>query len=116
MISVEIPMTPPSINHYYIHVGKRKVIGEKGLEFRALVAYLVPRDKVIYPGERLVFTARIHWADRRKRDLDNAMKCLIDAFAIAVGFDDCQIDELHVYRVPFVKGQRAFVNVKIEVM
>ena len=115
MISVEIPMVPPSINHYYIQTGKRKVIGEKGLEFRALVAYLVPYANIL-KTDRLAFTALIHWADRRKRDLDNAMKCLIDAFAIAVGFDDCQIDELHVYRVPFVKGQRAFVNVKIEVL
>lgn len=50
--------------------------------------------------------------DRRKRDIDNALKAGIDALTAAgVWADDSLIDELHVWRGPVVRGGRLLVTI-----
>ena len=67
---------------------------------------------------RLATTARLavwlhaFWANARRRDLDNAAKCLDGANGI-IWHDDSQIDELHVYRRVDVAHPRLEVIVEV---
>ena len=88
---------PPSINHYYRHVGNRTLISRKGREFRTHVCGLLaqmggrkpPRDG------RLSVCLDAFPPDRRRRDLDNLQKPLLDAMQHGgVYVDDSQIDLL----------------------
>lgn len=63
-------------------------------------------------NKRLKLTAVIHFNDKRKSDLDNRLKGLLDALEYAgVYEDDSQIDELHIYRGDVVKGGMIEVEV-----
>jgi Holliday junction resolvase RusA-like endonuclease len=57
-------------------------------------------------------TLRAFFPDERRRDLDNAAKCLDGANGI-VWHDDCQICEWHVYRGQDHKNPRLEVTVEI---
>lgn len=54
---------------------------------------------------RLAVHVALFPPDRRKRDVDNILKPLLDACEHAGCFvDDSQIDELHIIRQPVRKG------------
>lgn len=105
---------PPTINSYY----KMTRYGQRYLDksvrvFRELVAVAVNEQA---PGlkieEQLFVEVYLYPPDKRKRDLDNYMKGLLDALTEA-GFwgDDSQIDQLHIYRGEVVKDG----SIRIEV-
>lgn len=61
---------------------------------------------------RLSVTIYAYPPDRRKRDLDNILKCLLDSLEKAQVFvDDSQIDELIIRRVRPNDG-KVVVNIK----
>lgn len=57
-------------------------------------------------------TLRVFFPDERRRDVDNAAKCLDGCNGIA-WYDDSQIVELHVYRSVDRKNPRLEVTVEI---
>lgn len=97
---------PPSVNTYWrrMVVGGRSVvsISKQGRAYRKAVVGTVLQRLTTKPDP---LTGRIGvrldlWApDRRKRDVDNHLKALLDALTHAgIWQDDSQVDELHVYR------------------
>lgn len=105
MIELELPW-PPSVNHYYRHVGNRVLISKPGRTYRqTVVAMLRPRFRAPLMG-RLGVSIRAFPPDRRRRDLDNLQKCLLDSLQHArVYGDDSQIDSLSIVRCdPVPKG------------
>lgn len=48
--------------------------------------------------EPIAVSIRYYFATKRKRDLDNQNKLVLDALSGIVYADDSQIDELHLYR------------------
>lgn len=92
---------PPTVNSYYkITKHGQRYLDKKVVGFRALVLDAV-REQV--PGllldEKLFLEVYLFPPDRRKRDLDNYMKGLLDAYTHAeLWVDDSQIDQLHIYR------------------
>lgn len=98
MIALRLPW-PPSANHYYRRVGARTLISKPGRLYRqTVVAMLRPQFPVAMSG-RLRVSIDAHPPDRRRRDLDNLQKCLLDALQHAgVYHDDSQIDALAIYR------------------
>jgi crossover junction endodeoxyribonuclease RusA len=98
---------PPSVNRYWRHpssgrLAGRHLVSAEGRVYRALVA----QSAVIHAIHRPV-TGRLSVEllaappDRRKRDLDNILKSLLDALVHAgVMEDDSQIDHLSITRQP----------------
>jgi len=91
---------PPTVNTYYRNVGGVMKISEKGRSYSKAVA-----DQVMIQRAAKQFTGRLYvrivaWPpDKRKRDLDNLFKSVLDSLTKAgVWLDDSQIDELSIYR------------------
>jgi crossover junction endodeoxyribonuclease RusA len=88
---------PPSINHYWRHFRGRTVISQEGRTFRTNVCALLAGGGPRKPpaGGRIALTLDAFPPDRRRRDLDNIQKPVLDALQHAgVYLDDSQIDLL----------------------
>lgn len=99
MLEVTLPL-PPSLNHQYHRLHGRVVLTGQARTYRDEAAWLVRAAADRQPGvaSRLRVIVRFRFGDRRRRDLDNPLKLLLDAVCTGLGVDDSQIDELHVYR------------------
>ena len=109
----ELPW-PPSVNHYYRHVGPRVLISRDGRRYRELVTRLV-RRKNIRPFEgRISLHAEFYPPDRRRRDLDNVGgKVLLDTLQAAGLFkDDCQIKRILLEMHEPMEGGMCFVRLE----
>jgi crossover junction endodeoxyribonuclease RusA len=49
-------------------------------------------------ADAVAVSVRFYFATKRKRDLDNQNKLVLDALTGIVYVDDSQVDELHLYR------------------
>ena len=92
---------PPTINSYYkMTRNGQRYLDVSVREFRRKVADTVNEQ---CPGltltEHIFMEVYLYPPDRRKRDLDNYMKGLLDALTEAgLWEDDSLIDQLHIYR------------------
>lgn len=103
-IQLELPY-PPSVNHYWGQAGNHRFIGKKGKEFRAQVMDAVNKAGFSALEGRLAVHIALFPPDRRKRDVDNVLKSLLDACEHAGCYEnDSQIDELHITRRDVMKG------------
>lgn len=101
MVKIELPY-PPSVNHYWRSVrvkGQTRVlISQQGREYREDVAQAVGKGivEICYPvGVRI----DAFMPDRRRRDLDNLSKGVLDSLTHAgVWRDDNLIDDLRIVR------------------
>jgi len=88
---------PPSVNHYWRHVGHRTLISRTGRAYRQQVLHDVEQlglRAITGPIKLEVIATR---PDRRRRDLDNLLKSLLDALDHAdVYEDDSQIQDLRI--------------------
>ncbi|HHH75963.1 MAG TPA: RusA family crossover junction endodeoxyribonuclease [Phycisphaerae bacterium] len=107
---------PPSVNHYYRRVGPRTLISRKGREYRReICGLLAPGGGKKQPplNGSIALAMDAFPPDRRRRDLDNLLKCTQDTLAHAgIYEDDSQIDLLIVSRCDPVKGGK--VTIKID--
>ena len=105
---------PPTVNTYWRKFNNRMVISAKGRQYRKDVMQQLDGCETLHG--RLSVTIIATMPDRRKRDLDNILKSLLDAMDHAGLFDDDeQIDELHVLRAGVEKpGNVAISLVEIE--
>lgn len=98
MIEIILPLLPPSVNHYWLTSGKRRYISAAGQSFRAEVFHAVKGAKIT---GRLQCVVELTANNKRRWDLDNRIKALLDALQHAGAFsDDSQVDRLVVYRMP----------------
>ena len=112
MIELTLPW-PPTVNTYWRNYQGRTIISAKGREYRKAVAdqVLVQRAaKHIDDAVRVEIKA--YRPDRRRRDLDNLLKALLDSMTYAgVMEDDALIEDLRVYWADEVGGM---VKITIE--
>lgn len=106
--SVELTLGwPPTVNHYWLAKGKLRFLSSAAKEFRAEVQYIsrlvCMADKIQIPlAGRLKLEIKAFPPDRRKRDLDNILKALLDSLTHAgIYCDDNQVDNLSIQRCAF---------------
>ena len=106
MIVLTLPL-PPSINTYWGFHGNRRFLTKKANEFKDLTMKAVKEANVLNLYEqRLCISIYLHFADKRKADIDNRIKSLLDALVQTKMLfnDDSQVDELHIFRAENIKG------------
>lgn len=112
MIELELPY-PPSVNHYWRRVGARTLISRGGRAFRqAVCSILAARGVQPFAGQ-LEVMIELFPPDRRRRDVDNTQKALLDALAHGgVYHDDSQIVHLDTWKRHPVVGGKTLVRIR----
>ena len=88
---------PPSVNHYWRHVGSRTLISRTGRAYRQQVLHDVQQLQLRVITGPIRLEAIATRPDRRRRDVDNLLKSLLDALDHAnVYEDDSQIRDLRI--------------------
>lgn len=97
---------PPTTNHLYTVARGRKIKTQRARDYAYEVGIEVVRHLKANPlwrlptsTDRLKVTLDMYPPDRRRFDVANKEKALVDAVAYALGFDDSQIDELTLRRL-----------------
>ncbi len=111
MIELRLPY-PVSCNRYWRSVAGRVLVSREARGMREEVAFIVLASRVAKQVGRLAVSIDLHPPDRRRRDVDNSIKSLLDSLKHAGLYeDDSQIDELHVRRCDVVAGGACVVKV-----
>ena len=110
MITLNLPY-PPSINSYWRANGHRRFISKEGVAFKTAVADYVIENEIPKLGDaRLTVLIGLHPRDKRKTDIDNRVKAVLDSLQdCGVYDDDSQVEGLIVIRMDQVKGGRCNV-------
>jgi len=104
---------PPTVNTYWRRRGEQYFISKKGQQYRKDVQQIIRSQHLdIFTTSRLKIRVIADAPDRRRRDLDNILKGLLDSLVHA-GFaeDDEQFDDIHIVRGEVISGGR--VGIKI---
>ena len=93
---------PPSANTYWRRNGSRYFISPKGQDYRQYVLIDAIHGRNYFDKDsRIKLIIEAYPPDKRKRDLDNLFKSLLDSLQFARVFpDDNQIDILYIQRMP----------------
>lgn len=106
---LELPF-PPSLNSYYRTFKGRMLVSKKGRKYRHDVVTLANTKKTLLG--RLAVSIVLCPPDKRRRDLDNNFKAVLDALAYAgIYKDDSQIDRLEMIRSDVVKNGSLLINI-----
>jgi Holliday junction resolvase RusA-like endonuclease len=109
---VELPY-PPSVNHYWRRVGPRTLISREGRHFRQRVLAILAARPVATLAGPLAVEMQVYPPDRRRRDLDNLTKAVLDSLQHGgVYGDDSQVVRLLAEKGPPVAGGRTIVRIR----
>ena len=112
MIELELPY-PPSVNHYYRHIGRRTLISREGRRYRERVAAALAAADVRPIDGPLELRIEVYPPDRRRRDLDNLQKGLWDSLEHGGAYhDDSQIVKLTAEKRGPTPGGRVIVRIE----
>jgi len=108
-----LPLSP-STNTYYRKYNNIMVIGKEGKAFKQAVQEYVLVNKVPkFRDRKLKITMVISPRDKRKIDIDNRIKAVLDALQKADVFhDDFQVDHLEMIRGEVIKGGQLLVTIE----
>jgi crossover junction endodeoxyribonuclease RusA len=112
--SITLPY-PPSVNGYWRNIGRgRTIISKAGRDYmQAVSAEVAASDKPATYNGRLAVCVTVYPPDRRRRDLDNVCKAILDSLGKAnVYEDDSQIDRLTIERAKVVRLGRVEITIE----
>jgi crossover junction endodeoxyribonuclease RusA len=92
--------------------GGRRFLTSKGREIKDEIGteLLVQRNSGPLAGP-VALNVLFYFPNKRRRDIDNCLKALLDCMTGILYLDDSQIDELHVYKQIDTKNPRTVVQV-----
>jgi crossover junction endodeoxyribonuclease RusA len=90
---------PPSVNHLWRRVGNKTLLSAEGRDYYKSVSLFVGHaramgNQVPSPPHQLTLLATP--PDRRKRDLDNLLKAVLDPVYREIGMDDSAVEDLTI--------------------
>lgn len=94
MCKIVIPLLPPSVNTYWRRGQYSTYLSKKGREFKENVKAILIAEKIKKTEKRLLVTINLFFKGKRKRDIDNYNKAILDSFNGIVWGDDEQIERL----------------------
>ena len=99
MVELTLPW-PPSINRYWRRRGSQYFISNEGQLFRKNVILLCKEIPVKFDkNDKLFIDIKASPPDRRRRDIDNILKAIMDSLQHAEMYhDDNQINKIHIER------------------
>jgi crossover junction endodeoxyribonuclease RusA len=108
-----LPLSP-STNTYYRKYNNIMVIGAEGRAFRKAVQEYVLVNKIPkFRDKKLKITMVISPRDKRKIDIDNRIKAVLDSLQKAGVFDDdFHVDHLEMIRGEAIKGGQLLVTIE----
>ena len=101
---------PPSVNTYWRHPSRgplagRHLISQEGRAYREAIRAHVAESSFGKIDGPVAVDIEAFFPDRRKRDLDNILKSLLDSLTHAgVWEDDSQIVDLRIRKAPTIAG------------
>lgn len=108
---MELPY-PPSVNHYLGVNGKRYFVNKKTQDYKWIVRQRRPPIEVITVECGLEIL--VYVPDKRKRDIDNLLKVLLDSLKSACVFkDDSQVKEIYISHEGQIKDGKVVVGVYV---
>lgn len=112
MIELTLPY-PPSINHYWRHVGPRVLISRQGRTFREEVRLLLAAARLTAMAGPLILSVDIYPPDNRRRDIDNLQKALLDSLQHGgIYEDDSQIVKLVLEKYGPVRNGKTVIRIE----
>ena len=99
-IEVTLPF-PPSVNKYWGTAWNgRKYLMERGKKYKSDVALILLSNGFTSAKltEKIKLHITTHAPDKRRRDLDNLLKAILDSMNKYVYEDDFQVCDLHIHR------------------
>lgn len=115
-MTIELPY-PPSVNTLWRSAGGRNILSEAGRAYRrqglTSLLFVSKADRACWPFTGpLAVEIYVHPPDRRRRDLDNIPKAVLDLLTHGgVYQDDSQIDRLLIQRQAVFPGGLVRVEV-----
>ena len=99
LATLQLPL-PPSVNAYWRNFHGRTILSKVARDYKQTVKEYVLINKIPSFGDaRLQAIITIFPKDRRKQDLDNRLKSLLDSLGNAGVFDDdSQFDKIEIAR------------------
>ena len=113
-MDITIPIIALSYYQYLTQNKFRKYITTKGREYKSKIEDILTEfmlDKEIKTGDCKV-SLEFHHHTRRKHDVDNYAKCILDFMSNIVYLDDKQVQELNVKK--FYDKENPRIVIRIE--
>ena len=110
-LELELPF-PPSINHLFSYYQGRPVLSKDARSYRHQVRRIATAKSIKPLMGPLSVHIDIYPPDKRRRDIDNCFKSVLDALQHAgVFWDDSQIIVLHAVKHPAVQDGCVVVEI-----
>ena len=107
---------PVSVNQYYRAILRGKfctsIMSAKGREFKQRVANLVSDSEKQPTDKPVMVIIKLYPPTKRKYDVDNMLKSLLDSLIGIAYDDDSQIQCLAVSKEEVVKGGKCEIKIK----
>lgn len=105
---------PPTINSYYTKTRNGVFIGKVGNAYTAdTIENIIACVGPMTIDTQVSMTVVLYPPDKRKRDVDNYMKPLLDSITKSgLWTDDSLVDQLLIYRGSIVKGGKVWVRLE----
>ena len=100
ILKLELSVIPPSVNTLWVNKPNGRYKSKRGKIFENLACGELKKQFRYKPlASSLKIHIRLYFKDKRKRDIDNYNKAILDSMTKIIYEDDSQIEELNVKKL-----------------